>query len=140
MRTDTAAIVLRDNYTQPAYWVQSLDMGFDLDPKKRRKMMANLTGEERFRKIANEYIIKTFVKGVVDKSAISRLLEHVKKLEYKNPKAFVLAYYFITMRKKDTELSDTISEYIADEDGGADITDIIRYIRYIRYIIDIRGI
>ena len=36
MRTDTAAIVLRDNYTQPAYWVQSLDMGFDLDPKATR--------------------------------------------------------------------------------------------------------
>ena len=36
MRTDTATIVLRDNYTQPAYWVQSLDMGFDLDPKATR--------------------------------------------------------------------------------------------------------
>ncbi len=36
MRTDTAAIVLRDNYNQPAYWVQSLDMGFDLDPKATR--------------------------------------------------------------------------------------------------------
>ena len=36
MRTDTASIVLRDNYTQPAYWVQSLDMGFDLDPKATR--------------------------------------------------------------------------------------------------------
>ena len=36
MRTDTATIVLRDKYTQPAYWVQSLDMGFDLDPKATR--------------------------------------------------------------------------------------------------------
>ena len=36
MRTDTATIVLRDNYTQPAYWVQTLDMGFDLDPQATR--------------------------------------------------------------------------------------------------------
>jgi len=32
MRTDTATIVLRDNYTQPAFWVERIDMGFDLDP------------------------------------------------------------------------------------------------------------
>jgi len=36
MRTDTANIVLRDKYAPPAYWVQSLDMGFDLDPKATR--------------------------------------------------------------------------------------------------------
>ena len=32
MRTDTATIVLRENYTQPAFWVERIDMGFDLDP------------------------------------------------------------------------------------------------------------
>ena len=32
MRTDTATIVHRDNYTQPAFWVERIDMGFDLDP------------------------------------------------------------------------------------------------------------
>ncbi len=36
MRTETATIIHRDNYTQPAFWVQSLDMGFDLDPKATR--------------------------------------------------------------------------------------------------------
>ena len=36
MRTDTAATIYRDNYLPPSYWVQSIDMGFDLDPKATR--------------------------------------------------------------------------------------------------------
>jgi len=109
--------------------------GFDLDPKNRRKMMANLTGEERFRKIANQYINENF-KGLISTSLISNLLEHIKKIEYKNPRAFVLAYYFIIKSKKDKtkdkDLSTVISEYIANEEIGIDIKDIVRYIRLIR--------
>jgi len=109
--------------------------GFDLDPKNRRKMMANLTGEERFRKIANQYINENF-KGMISTSLISNLLEHIKKIEYKNPRAFVLAYYFIIKSKKDKtkdkDLSTVISEYIANEEIGIDIKDIVRYIRLIR--------
>ena len=36
MRTDTAATIYRDNYLPPSYWVQSIDMGFDLGPKATR--------------------------------------------------------------------------------------------------------
>jgi hypothetical protein len=107
--------------------------GFDLDPKNRRKMMANLSGEERFRKIANQYIKDNF-KRIINPSVISRLLEYIKKIEYKNPKAFVLAYYFIADKKdkKDTDLSEIMSDYITDEEMGIDIKDIVRYIRLIR--------
>ena len=107
--------------------------GFDLDPKNRRKMMANLSGEERFRKIANQYIKDNF-KGIINPSVISKLLEYIKKIEYKNPKAFVLAYYFIADKKdkKDKDLSEIMSDYITDEEMGIDIKDIVRYIRLIR--------
>ena len=105
--------------------------GFDMDSKNRRKMMANLTGEERFRKVANQYINDNF-KGLIKSSVIANLLEHVKKIEYKNPKAFILAYYFIESGKKDKELTETISEYIIDEEIGIDIKDVIRYIRFLR--------
>jgi hypothetical protein len=105
--------------------------GFDLDPKNRRKMMANLSGEERFRKIANQYINENF-KKIIDPSVIANLLENIKKIEYKNPKAFILGYYFISTGKKDKELSNIISEYIVNEEMGIDIKDIIRYVRLIR--------
>jgi hypothetical protein len=107
--------------------------GFDLDPKNRRKMMANLTGEERFRKIANQYISENF-KKIIRPTVISNLLENIKKIEYKNPKAFILAYYFISTGKKDDELPDTISDYIKNEEMGVDIKDVVRYVRLIRNI------
>jgi hypothetical protein len=107
--------------------------GFDLDPKNRRKMMANLSGEERFRKIANQYINENF-KKIIDPSVIANLLENIKKIEYKNPKAFILGYYFISTGKKDKELSNIISEYIVNEEMGVDIKDVVRYVRLIRNI------
>ena len=36
MRSDTAATVHRQDYAPPAYWVDSIDIGFDLDPKATR--------------------------------------------------------------------------------------------------------
>ena len=105
--------------------------GFDLDPKNKRKMMANLTGEERFRKIANQYINENF-KQTIRPSVIANLLENIKKIEYKNPKAFILAYYFIATGKKDKQLQSVISEYIENEEMGVNIKDVVRYIRLIR--------
>jgi hypothetical protein len=105
--------------------------GFDLDPKNKRKMMANLTGEERFRKIANQYINENF-KQTIRPSVIANLLENIKKIEYKNPKAFILAYYFIATGKKDKQLQSIIFEYIENEEMGVDIKDVVRYIRLIR--------
>lgn len=105
--------------------------GFDLDPKNKRKMMANLTGEERFRKIANQYINENF-KQTIRPSVIANLLESIGKIEYKNPKAFILAYYFIATGKKDKQLQSIISEYIENEEMGVDIKDVVRYIKLIR--------
>ena len=36
MRTDTASTVHRHEYAQPAYWVETIDIGFDLDPAQTR--------------------------------------------------------------------------------------------------------
>ena len=36
MRTDTAHTIYRKDYTPPAYWVDTVEMGFDLDPDLTR--------------------------------------------------------------------------------------------------------
>ncbi len=36
MRTDTATAVHRHDYAPPAYWVEKIDLGFDLDPAETR--------------------------------------------------------------------------------------------------------
>ncbi len=36
MRTDTAATIHRSEYSPPAYWVDTIDIGFDLDPEATR--------------------------------------------------------------------------------------------------------
>ncbi len=36
MRTDTAPAIHRHDYTPPAYWVEKIDIGFDLDPSETR--------------------------------------------------------------------------------------------------------
>ncbi len=36
MRTDTAATIHRSEYSPPTYWVDTIDIGFDLDPEATR--------------------------------------------------------------------------------------------------------
>lgn len=36
MRTDTATAIHRHDYAPPAYWVEKIDIGFDLDPAETR--------------------------------------------------------------------------------------------------------
>lgn len=36
MRTDTAVTIHRQDYSPPAFWVDTIDIGFDLDPKATR--------------------------------------------------------------------------------------------------------
>ena len=36
MRTDTAPAIFRHDYAQPAYWVETVDLGFDLVPSATR--------------------------------------------------------------------------------------------------------
>ena len=36
MRTDTAAAIYRNDYAQPSYWVETVELGFDLDPSATR--------------------------------------------------------------------------------------------------------
>ena len=36
MRTDTPAAIFRKNYTAPGYWVETVEIGFDLDPVATR--------------------------------------------------------------------------------------------------------
>jgi aminopeptidase N len=36
MRTDTAHAIYRQDYTPPAYWVETVQLGFDLDPAQTR--------------------------------------------------------------------------------------------------------
>src|SRR4051812_32682497 len=36
MRTYTSQTIYRKNYTPPSFWVETVEMGFDLDPKATR--------------------------------------------------------------------------------------------------------
>ena len=36
MRTDTAATIYRQDYAPPSFWVETIDIGFDLDPEATR--------------------------------------------------------------------------------------------------------
>lgn len=39
MRTDTSPTIYRKDYTPPGYWVNAVEMGFDLDPSATRVAM-----------------------------------------------------------------------------------------------------
>ena len=36
MRTDNSHIIYRERYSPPAFWVDTVQMGFDLDPVETR--------------------------------------------------------------------------------------------------------
>ena len=62
----------------------------------------------------------------------------IKKFEYINAKAFVIAYYFLNIQEdnkhkknkiRDDEIQKIVEQYI---DNDVTILDVVRYVRYIR--------
>jgi hypothetical protein len=96
------------------------DLG-GLESRKRFRLFGNISGEDRFRKMAN-YYIQTTLKGKLDPNEITPYINKIKKIEYKNPKAFILGYLFL--KNKDIRVENYIDQDVSKE-------DIIRYYYYI---------
>jgi hypothetical protein len=98
------------------------DLG-GLESRKRFRLFGNISGEDRFRKMAN-YYIQTTLKDKLNPNDISPYINKIKKIEYKNPKAFILGYLF--MINQDIK---KVEKYL---DQDVSLEDIIRYYYYIK--------
>ena len=98
------------------------DLG-GLESRKRFRLFGNISGEDRFRKMANHYI-QTTLKDKLNPNDISPYINKIKKIEYKNPKAFILGYLYM-INEEDIK---TVEKYT---DQDVSLEDIIRYYYYI---------
>ena len=108
--------------------------GMGMDARTRYKMLGALTSEQTFRKSAKQYIESVEnLKKIVNMNGLCDNVNKIKKFDYINAKAFVIAYYFINVqaitKTRDNEVEKIVKDYI-DED--VTILDVVRYIRYIR--------
>jgi len=78
----------------------------------KRKYMASLSGEEKFYKLVRDYMSIEF-KGI--NLEIRKYISDINQIKYKNPKAFVLACYFIESKSPDKDLKDVLKKYIEKE-------------------------
>ena len=78
----------------------------------KRKFMSSLSGEQKFLKLVRDYMTKEF-KGIDLK--IIMHISNINQIKYKNPKAFVLACYFIESGNPDIKLKDTMEKFIEKE-------------------------
>jgi hypothetical protein len=98
------------------------DLG-GLESRKRFRLFGNISGEDRFRKMAN-YYIQTTLKDKLNPNEITPYINKIKKIEYKNPKAFILGYLFMINNKDIRKVEKYIDQDVSKE-------DIIRYYYYI---------
>ena len=99
--------------------------------RQRLKLFGSMSGEERFRKMIKQYIMEENEFKLLDKNDIVYYIEKLKKIEYKNPRAFLIAYYFIKSREKDI---GKISHFCTEE-NGISIEDVVRYVRLIKSLV-----
>jgi hypothetical protein len=114
-------------------------LALGMDARTRFKHFGALTAEQTFRKTAKQYIDSNdSIKGKLNMAGLCFQVDKIKKFEYINAKAFVIAYFFINMQAesthkkkkiKDKDLSEVVNDFI-DEDVTP--VDVVRYIRYIR--------
>jgi len=105
--------------------------GEKLDFRERLKLFGAMSGEERFRKMVKQYIMEEEEFKMLDKNDIIYYIEKMKKIEYKNPKAFIIAYYFIKSREKDKNIKKKINQFCTEE-NGVSLEDVVRYVRMIK--------
>ena len=108
--------------------------GMGMDARTRYKMLGALTSEQTFRKNAKQYIESDEnLKKILNMNGLCDNVNKIKKFDYINAKAFVIAYYFINVQAikkiRDNEVEKIVKDYI-DED--VTILDVVRYIRYIQ--------
>jgi len=110
------------------------DLGGKMDFRQRLKLFGAMSGEERFRKMIKQYIIEENEFSLLDKNDIVYYIEKLKKIEYKNPRAFLIAYYFIKSREKDNQIKKTIGHFCTEE-NGVSLEDVVRYVRLLKSLV-----
>lgn len=109
------------------------DNQMNMDRRKQYKLFGEETGEEKFRKGVSQYINENDEFKHLDKDHIVTYIEKLHKIKYKNPQAFVIAYYFIQSGKLDHEIK-TVGKLFKNKEETINILDIIRYTRMLRNI------
>jgi hypothetical protein len=107
---------------------------YDMSFKDRYKKYGGLSGEERFRKLANQFINENDEMKALPKLEINDYITKLQQIEYKNPKAFIVAFFFIYSGEKNSNLAKKVSYYCRQKEDDKDMTveDIIRYVRLLR--------
>jgi hypothetical protein len=101
---------------------------FGGDFENGKKLYMHLSPEELFNKGAKEYIASKKELQTISKINLLKVIEKLQKIEYKNPKAFVLAYYYISILQSKNFLENMI-KFVEDD---LSLEDIVRYIRLIK--------
>ena len=74
-------------------------LALGMDARTRFKHFGALTAEQTFRKTAKQYIDSNdSIKGKLNMAGLCFQVDKIKKFEYINAKAFVIAYFFINMQ------------------------------------------
>jgi len=104
-------------------------VGDNLDYRTRLKLFGPISGEDRFRKTIKQYIHENDdFEGIVTPHFLSSITK-LKHIEYKNPKAFLIAYYYITKSDSYKEFEKIVKRYI---ENGVSVEDVFRYVRMIK--------
>jgi hypothetical protein len=104
---------------------------YDMDHRDRFKKYGALTGDERFRKMVVQYINQNEDLKKLNLIKMNDYITKLKQIEYKNPKAFVIAFLFIDLRDKNSNIVKKVGHYCKETDDMS-IEDIVRYVRLIR--------
>jgi hypothetical protein len=126
-------------------------LGRGLTMRERIRRFGVLSGEEKFKKIFTQYKNENEKFKTLNTANMKNLITKIKKIDYKNPKAFVIAYYFIQSERPDKELKEVVKSFCRnddkdgkdgkdgdkenskdDDDKDVSVIDVVRYVRMIR--------
>jgi len=120
------------------------DDNFNKDMGETRRKMIAMTAEEKFRKTMKDFIAHDFneIDNVEvtfnDKQEIRDLIDHIGNVEYKNPKTFFLAWWFLKTEKNNPASFQAFAQkYSLEKKDAKDAkeynqeNDLLRYIRFV---------
>lgn len=112
-------------------------LGRGLTMRERIRRFGVLSGEEKFKKVFTQYKNENEKFKTLNTANMKNLITKIKKIDYKNPKAFVIAYYFIQSEKPDKELKEVVKSFCRNDNDDKDdkdvsVIDVVRYVRMIR--------
>lgn len=112
-------------------------LGRGLTMRERIRRFGVLSGEEKFKKVFTQYKNENEKFKTLNTANMKNLIAKIKKIDYKNPKAFVIAYYFIQSDRSDKDLKEVVKSFCRNDNDDKDdkdvsVIDVVRYVRMIR--------